>query len=158
MICLSIFTTTEFYVTLFTVAAAIVAFSAKPRRGGPVRELFASGILNAGTPSPQPELTIEVSDSGTLTILRTGLEDVYCDSDAVSLAIAVRGYDIEITERIAPGRNGSFGPPASSALFHAGPFAAERYHIRYNSPSTQLSATITMSLRSGARFSKYLSK
>ncbi len=148
MTILSIFTTTEFYVTMFVLAGAIVAFSAMPRKRGPVRELLLPGKLSACSPSATPSISIEVRPDNSIALLRSGIEDV-----------AISGFSIDITERIHSVSSYTITEPkASSAMFIIDGTAPERYHIRYTSPSTQLSATMALTLKPGTKYCKNLAK
>ena len=159
MTILSIFTTTEFYVTMFVLAGAIVAFSAMPRKRGPVRELLLPGKLSACSPSATPSISIEVRPDNSIALLRSGIEDVEPLSDAVSIAVAISGFSIDITERIHSVSSSTITEPkASSAMFIIDGTAPERYHIRYTSPSTQLSATMALTLKPGTKYCKNLAK
>jgi len=158
MIVLSIFTSTEFYVTIFVIAASVVAYSAMPRRSGPVRELLSAGKLIDGNPTGTPEINVEVLESGSVIILRSGLTDLCISSDAVSLAIKIHGSDIEITERISA--SGSIQQERSTvyAMFRIDSLGPARYHVRYFSPSTQLGTVFTLNIRPGIKVSRILTR
>lgn len=156
MIGLSIFTTTEFYVTVFVISAAIVAFSAMPRRRGAVREMLLAGALKT-TDACSPSVALEVTAGGEVLLLRRGLQGVDAGVDSVSLAVEVGDGDVRITERI---RTGAFpnDDDYASAGFNLGYFAPLRYHVRYESPDTQLSTTFTLTVRPGIIIDRDLSK
>ncbi len=159
MVILSIFTSTEFYVTIFVIAASIVVYSAMPRRSVPVRELLSAGKLIDGNPTGTPEINVEVLDSGSIIILRSGLTDyLSITSDAVSLAMKIHGFDIEITERISA--SGSVRQEKSTvyAMFRIDSLGPGRYHVRYFSPSTQLGTVFTLNIRPGIKVSRVLAR
>ncbi len=156
MIGLSIFTTTEFYVTIFVISAAIVAFSAMPRRRGAVRELLLGGTLKAADASA-PSVALKVTAGGEVLLLRRGLQGVDAGADSVSLAVEVSDGDIRITERIHAGAFPDDDDYAS-AQFNLGYFAPLRYHVRYDSPDTQLSAVFSLTVRPGIVVDRNLAK
>ena len=158
---LSILSSTEFYVTIFVFAAAIVAFFAKPAPNTPVREMFAAGILvTTDSDARQPAVSLEVLPSGTIIIMRSGLENICMTTDSVSLALKIKNNDITITERIyQPDHNKTYSKEetASGAIFSIETLPTGKYHIRYDSPSTQLSATYALNIRPGIKTKKPLS-
>ncbi|MDE6345328.1 MAG: hypothetical protein K2L55_01495 [Muribaculaceae bacterium] len=136
---MSFFHTTEFYVILFLVAMAIVAFLAKPHTAGPASEYLLGAALSAdgGT---EPAIAVDCDESGTVWLRRSGIDGVDA-SGAVSAKIVVKGFNITVYERITPGNYGD--SPVDSALFEFDFLAAERYWLRYESEATNSSATLT---------------
>ena len=83
---LSIFTTTEFYVTVLVVAAAVLAYAAMPASAGAVRQhLVGSSLGSRGRCAPGIE--VECLGGGDVVISRRGLDGVFPDG-AVSAAIS----------------------------------------------------------------------
>lgn len=138
----------EFYVILVVVAAAIVAFAARPHIAGAVRELLLAGELipmSAADEGEEPSITFTCTESGRVIAVRRGLKGVTV-SGAVSLAATIKGFDIRIEERITPGS--AYDDPAGTAMFTIDTLApSEYYHIHYNSSSTGLFAIFTFHTR-----------
>ena len=138
----------EVYVILAVVAAAVIAAVSRPGGHGAVREHLLSGELLPPMPGAPGDASVEFRclDSGQVVLLRHGLTDVYADG-AVSLAIKVKGFDIEIEERITPGSPGC--QPVADAMFALDFLAPEHYHVKYNSDRTGLFAAFTLHVRPG---------
>lgn len=159
---MSFFHTTEFYVILFLVAMAIVAFLAKPHTSGPATEMLlgaslsASGegsgrnnssandngieIVETADALPEPEIIVDCDDSGCVWLRRTALDGVDA-SGAVSAKVVVKGTNITVYERIVPGRYGD--SPVDTAIFDLDFLAPERYYLRYESEATNRTATLS---------------
>lgn len=135
------------------VAAAIVAFAAKPATHGPAEQYLLAGHLFDDFEADGPELQLECLDNGHVVILRRGVEGVG-DDGAVSLAVEVIGSDIRIEERIAAGRTA----PGSvkGAEFELRFLKPGFYHVRYNSQPTGLFAAFPLHVAPGIRISKQL--
>lgn len=140
--------TTEFYVILAVIAAAIVALAARPQNRGAVKETLLPGELlprTAADTGDGPSVTFTCTDSGRVIAVRRGLRDVTV-SGTVSIAMIVKGYDIRIEERLSPGS--AYNDPAATAMFTIDNLApSEYYHIHYNSPATGLFAVFTFHTR-----------
>ena len=141
----------EFYVYATLVAAAIVAFLARPSSRGEARQhLLAGELSNASnrswsdSNSAQPAISLIVRDDGAVVLFRHGIEGV-SSSGAVSLAITVIGFDITIEERIVPGNN--LDDPIDSATFVRDFLAPDRYHLKYNSSATSSFVATTLLVR-----------
>ena len=141
----------EFYVYATLVAAAIVAFLARPSSRGEARQhLLAGELSNASnrswsdSNSAQPAISLIVRDDGAVVLFRHGIEGV-SSSGAVSLAITVIGFDITIEERIVPGNN--LDDPIDTATFVLDFLAPDRYHLKYNSSATSSFAATTLLVR-----------
>ena len=141
----------EFYVYATVVAAAIVAYLARPSSRGEARQyLLAGGLSNVSNrawtdlPTLPPSISIIVRDDGAVVLFRHGIEGV-STSGAVSLAVTVIGYDITIEERIVPGNN--LDDPIDTATFVLDFLAPDRYHLKYNSSATSRFATATLLVR-----------
>ena len=141
----------EFYIYATVVAAAIVAYLARPSSRGEVRQYLLAGELSNASnrawtdlPTLPPSISIIVRDDGAVVLFRHGVEGV-STSGAVSLAITVIGYDITIEERIVPGNN--LDDPIDTATFVLDFLAPDRYHLKYNSSATSRFATATLLVR-----------
>lgn len=151
------FNTVEFYVIAGTVAAAIVALAAVPRRqGAGVLHLVAGELSDSGLPDGEtesPGIDMYVDDNRRLIITRRGLSRI-ADDGAASLAINAFGRELVIEERLTPGRRGTCRRDmATFILDFLGP---ERYHIRYNSEASGLFTAFTLPVREGIRLSRPL--
>lgn len=141
----------EFYVYATLVAAAIVAFLARPSSRGEARQHLLAGELSNATgrnwgeiATVQPAISLIVRDDGAVVLFRHGIDGV-STSGAVSLAITVIGFDITIEERIVPGND--IDEPIDTATFVLDFLAPDRYHLKYNSSSTSRFATTTLLVR-----------
>lgn len=141
----------EFYIYATVVAAAIVAYLARPSSRGEARQYLLAGELSNASncawtdlPTLPPSISIIVRDDGAVVLFRHGLDGV-STSGAVSLAITVIGYDITIEERIVPGNN--LDDPIDTATFVLDFLAPDRYHLKYNSSATSRFATATLLVR-----------
>lgn len=140
---MSFFHTTEFYVILFLVAAAIVAFLAKPNTTKEANEYLLGGALSREDNSDdekEPAVSIDCDDSGCVWLRRTGIEGVDA-SGAVSAKIVVRGNNITVYERLTERRYGD--GPIDTALFSLDFLNADRYWLRYESEATNRTATLS---------------
>ncbi len=141
----------EFYVYATLVAAAIVAFLARPSSRGEARQhLLAGELSNASnrswsdSASVSPAISLVVRDDGAVVLFRHGIEGV-SSSGAVSLAVTVIGFDITIEERIVPGNN--LDDPIDTATFVLDFLAPGRYHLKYNSSATSSFVATTLLVR-----------
>lgn len=121
---------TEVCVIGLFVAAAVVAYVAKPARSGPARQHLLGGALSAEGPE-EPSVDVTCDADGSVTVWRNGLTGL-TSVDAVSLALNIRGFDVEIIERTHVSRVSSTGAePIDSARYRIDFLARERYHITY---------------------------
>ena len=141
----------DFYVYATLVAAAIVAFLARPSERGEARQHLLAGELSNATKrswsdsnSAQPAISLIVRDDGAVVLFRHGIEGV-SSSGAVSLAVTVIGFDITIEERIVPGNN--LDDPIDTATFVLDFLAPDRYHLKYNSSATSSFVATTLLVR-----------
>lgn len=147
--------TLEFYIVMAVVAAAIVAFAARPATHGPAEQYLLAGRLYDDSLAEGPELLLECADNGSVAIVRRGIEGV-ADDGAVSLAVEVAGSDIKIEERIVPGRMAPSG--MLGAEFELRHIKLGFYHVRYNSQPTGLFAAFPLHVAPGIRTSKPLTR
>ncbi len=138
----------EVYVILAVVAAAVIAAVSRPGSRGAVTEHLLAGELLLPMPGVSGDASIEFRclDSGQVVLLRHGLTEVYADG-AVSLAVKVKGFDVEIEERIIYGSPAC--PHVADAMFTLDFMAAEHYHVKFNSDRTGLFAAFTLHVRPG---------
>lgn len=138
---MSFFQSTEFYVILFLVAMAIVAFLAIPHQSGPVKEYLVGSSLSESLSSDSAAvIEIDCDDAGTVWLRRTGLTGVDA-TGAVSAKIVIKGFNITVYERITEGRYGD--SPVDTSLFELDFLARERYFLRYESDATNSAATLS---------------
>lgn len=152
----SFFTSVEFYIILAVIAAAIVAFAAKPASSGPVQEFLLAGDLTRGAAGARPELAIDVQSNGSVRLVRRGV-DCLTDTGAVSLAVKVKGTDVMIEERLTSGR-GTLEPDISASFLIKFFKSGGRYHIKYNSQKTGLFAAFPLHVAPGIKTIKELTR
>lgn len=146
----------EFYVILTVLAAAVIAFCAKPSRKGSARQFFSTAILSAPVEAlgDEPQIEIFCRDNGSVAIVRRGLEHMYM-SGTLALAIEVTGFDVRMTERITPGSPAD--GTATEGVFLLDFFAPEYYHIQYTADPSNRMAAFTLHVRPGLRTTHMLS-
>lgn len=145
----------EFYVISGAIAAAAVVAASLPKKRGQTVLHFAAGELSAsdsGAGSSPASIDVWVDDDGLVHIRRHGLNGI-SDNGAVSLAINVIGFDVQIEERLTPGNGGGFVDTADFVLDF---FAPERYHVKYNSEDAGVFTAFTLNAGAGISFSKLL--
>ena len=131
---------------LFT-AAAVVAYVAKPSGKGPARQHLLAGTLSAEGPE-EPSVDVICEPDGSVTLWRNGLAG-FTDDDAVSLAVNLRGFDVEIIERTHTSRvSSTSAEPVDSACFRRDFLASARYHITYKI-NEDVAAAFNLNVRPG---------
>lgn len=143
------------------VAAAVIALCVRPSSRGRAREHLLSGVLcqfcgdsaDGSCEVKEPGISFECLENGNVLLTRYGLRGL-TDSDAVSLAVTVIGFDVTIEERIHRGTTP--GEPVDTALFTLEFFGRERYHIHYSSEPTAMAASLTLSNRDGLHADRVL--
>ncbi|MCM1032779.1 MAG: hypothetical protein NC405_03385 [Odoribacter sp.] len=151
---MSWYNTVEFYVIAGAAAAAVVALTALPsRRTAAVLHTVAGDLARSDNPVTEPSIDVEVDSSRRVRITRHGLRGIG-DDGAVSLAVNVIGFDIEIEERLAPGRYPV--QERDTAVFTLDFLGAERYHIRYNSEDAGVFAAFTLPVKEGIKIKREL--
>lgn len=140
MLPLDVFHSVEFYVILTVVAAAILAFCARPSQRGEAETHLLAGVLSDAPDTENPSITVECLENGDVTITRHGLRGIY-STGAASLAITQIGTDLKIIERLTPGPrpypatddDGNVQAPADivEALFTLNFMGRGWYHIKY---------------------------
>lgn len=144
----------EFYVIAAVVAAAVLAFAARGEQKGPVRQYLLAGVLSHECVRDQPSVEAICNEDGSVVLRRHGLRDIN-DNDAVSLAVNVKGFDVEIKERRATGHR-TGGETVDTASFILDFMACERYFISYRSDEDGLFCSFALHNRSGIRTEKRL--
>lgn len=151
----SLLDSVEFYVIILVLAAAVIAFSVRGDSRGPVRQVLLPGVLSATDgEAPAPAIELVCADDGTVVLHRRGVRTV-TEGGALSLAIKVRGFDVEIIERTAPARHPG-GEPLDTASFILDFMGPEHYFISYRTDVEGLFAAVTLHNRPGIRLRKTL--
>lgn len=151
---MNFFTSVEFYIILAVVAAAIVAFAAKPGGHGPVLEYLLSGDLTEAGEEEQPTVDVTCLNNGTVLFVRKGLDNISREG-AASLAVKVKGTDVSIEERLTTGKGELIHQQAEFVV----KFLREgRYHVHYNSSKTGLFAAFPLHVTPGMSISKPLAR
>jgi hypothetical protein len=143
------FHSVEFYVIMTFVAAAVLAFCARPSSRGQALTHLIAGWLAEGDSEAEAALYVECLDNGDVQLRRTGLQGVYA-TGAVSLAITQIGFDLNIIERVVEGKavDGTAVHEAVSTLTF---MAQDWYHIKYTDEKTGRFAAFTLHVRPGLR-------
>lgn len=156
MISLSVMSGVEVYVVLAVIAAGVVALSVRPSGRGAVREYLVGSTLCCvdAESAREQALDIECRDDGSVALTRRGLSEIPVREDgALSLKVVVKGFDLEIEERIVGGHASG---NADAALLTLDFLAPERYHVQYRSEPTGRFAVFVLSVRPGMRLTKPL--
>lgn len=151
---LSVFDRVEFYVIAAVIAAAVVAFSARGEGKGPVRQYLLPGVLSLSETACVPSVELICCDDGSVILHRRGLSGMTL-SGAVSLAVHVSGFDVEIKERTVPGKCGDCDV-VDTASFVLDFMGAERYFISYRADDAGLFVAMTLHNRPGIRIAKQM--
>lgn len=131
MILVTIFQSVEFYVICIVIAAAVLGLCVRPSSKGAARQhLLSSQLSDSGLPPQIPSIELSVNPDNSVTLVRHGIDGV-CSDGAVSLAVNVAGFDIDIQERVVPGRMTAL--PVDTATFRMDFLAPELYHLKYHS-------------------------
>lgn len=131
MIILTLFGTVEFYVICVVAAAAILALCVRPSSKGEAKQyLLATVLTDEEDPENLPSIELTVNPDNTVTLVRHGIDGVFSDG-AISLAVNVIGFDIDIQERFVPGRMTAM--PVNTATIILDFLAPELYHLKYHS-------------------------
>lgn len=145
----------EFYIILAVIAAAIVAAAARPKGLGPVREELLAADLLPAMPGENPEPSIECrcTEGRRIVFVRHGLQGI-TESGALSVAVAIKGNNITIQERLTPGS--MFDDPMGDAMFTIDNLAPGFYHISYHSERISRFVAFTLHNRPGISTTKTL--
>ena len=153
MIVLSFVGSVEFYVILFTVAAAVVGLCVRPSDGGEVVTYILQGRRTRTADDSSPAITVRCRADGSATFVRSGLE-MSDDADA-SYMVTRRGFDLLIEEHIVGSSPDGPTVPAS-VEFTLSNLSPERYHVRFDSRQSSLTAIFTLTVRDGFTASRPL--
>lgn len=141
------------YILLLFVAAAFVAFVARPRdRGEAVKRLFAGTLLGfdelsgEGVRLSGPRLLVRCLEGGRVQFDRICVDGLTC-SGAVSLAVTFKGKDVEILERDTPGYQSD--EAMAGARFEIDMTGHEWRHIRWVDEDSGLWCAFTLHVRPG---------
>lgn len=146
--------TPEFYIIAGVIAAAIIAYAALPsRRGAAVLHTVAGTLSDSGATDVPAGIDVSIDHCGRMVICRHGLPDVG-DDGAASLAVTIIGFDISIEERLTQGKYPI--ERRDTATFTLDFLAPERYHVRYNSDTTNLFTAFSIPIRPGITLSRRL--
>ena len=129
MIAADILHSTEFYVIMAVMAAAVLGLCVRPSSKGQARSFFYPSTLLASI-GGEAAVTLRCLDDGNVELLRTGLRGAVDSAGAVSLAVTLTGQDVTIMERITPTGTVA-GEPVDAAMFVLDCLGRERYHVRY---------------------------
>ena len=154
MISADILHSTEFYVIMAVLAAAVLGLCVRPSSKGQARAFFYPSTLLASF-GGEAAVTFRCLDDGNVELLRTGLLGLVDSAGAVSLAVTITGFDVTIMERITP--TGSVaGEPVDAAMFVIDCLAPERYHVRYVAADGAVSV-LTLHNRPGIKVGRRIS-
>lgn len=129
------------YIVATLLAAAVLAVCARPASRGAVRQHLLAGELACEPSSQAPWLELVCGDDMKVTLTRHGF---YTPLRAVSLAVSVNGFDIDIRERAVVGNS-----DADTARFILDFLASERYHITYRRDGEHIACAFSFHVRPG---------
>lgn len=155
MLVVDIFHSTEFYVIMAVLAAAILGLCVRPSQKGPARSFFYASTLVTTSGEESQAVSLHCLDNGSVELIRTGLRGHVDTAGAVSLAVTVIGFDVRIMEKITP-TGPQAGDPVDVAIFIMDCFAPEHYHLHYTASDGSVCA-FTLHNRPGIRVSRPVS-
>lgn len=148
------FTTTSVCVALFFVAAAFLAYCAKPGHRGAVIERLYAGVLLEFDEVPHPEdgprIDVRVLDGGRVAFDRIAVAGLTA-TGADSLAVSIKGGDVEIKERVSAGYPNDRA--MAGASFVTDMSGREWLHVLWSDDDAGLWAAFTLHVREGISFS-----
>ena len=141
---------TAVYIILLFVAAAFVAFCARPSRRGEARQKLYAGTLiedfEVEKPSDEPRIEVRCLEGAHVEFRRIGVEGL-TSSGAVSWAFTFIAGDVDVRERVSNGYTGD--RPMAGAYFTADMTGHEWYHIHWIDEESGLWAAFTLHVRPG---------
>lgn len=140
------------YILLLFIAAAFVAFVARPRtRGEAVKTLHAGTLLpvDSNYRPGNPRIQIKCLGQGHVLFRRLDVEGL-TSSGAVSLAVTTKGKDVEIVERVSYGYHSD--PEMAGAEFDLDLTGFEWRHVRWMNEDSGLWCAFTLHVREGIEF------
>lgn len=151
-------TATYTYILLLFVAAAFVAYIARPRaHGEAVKRLYAGKLLprTENDEDTVPRVRVKCLDGGKVSIERLGYDNL-TSSGAVSLAVTTKGKDVEILERFTPGFPGD--ELMAGAIFEVDMGGFEWRHVKWVDEDSGLWCAFTLHVRQGIDFTVALKR
>lgn len=140
------------YILLLFVAAAFLAYLARPKqRGAAIQRLIAGTLLAEGEVAPVdgPCLNVRCTGGGMVVIDRLDVTGLTA-SGAVSLAVEFVGSDVRIVERVSAGYGSD--TPMTGAEFRIDMTGHEWRHVRWTNEDSGLWCAFTLHVREGIRF------
>lgn len=139
----NIFTSVEFYVITITVAIILFGFIFHPSKKGEAFTYFFSGQLTpADITDPSETLTIEAQEDGKVKFTHTSI--TLADDSKLNVALTISDDDIKITEKIDTSNCSEYSlVNIYNFVFYVDCMRAKRYHIYYESTSTESWAATT---------------
>lgn len=157
LICRVVWTATYTYILLFFVAAAFIAYLARPRaHGEAVKRLFAGTLLPVSDGvvcDSEPCVHVHCLEDGKVVFERLGVEGL-TSSGAVSLAVTFKGKDVEIVERLTNGYPNDTA--MAGATFTIDMTGYEWRHVRWLNEETGLWCSFSLHVRPGIDFTSTL--
>lgn len=148
------------YILLLFVAAAFVAFIARPtRRGEAVQRLYGGELIedfeveDPAAADGTPRLYVRCLEGGNVEFRRVGVAGL-TSTGAVSLAVTVTGKDVEVKERVSPGFVND--RPMAGASFVVDLTGSEWRHVHWVDEDSGYWCAFTLHLRPGISFSVIL--
>ena len=157
MIVLSFIESAEFYVILFTVAAAVVGLCVRPASPKTSATYIRQGLRTDRTDADSPSIAAHCGEGNTVVFTRSGIE--LSPLDEVSYILTVSGFEITIEEHIVrvPATGTDCNSTEPSALeFTLSGLTCERYHVRFESRQNSLLAVFTLTVHEGFTASRVL--
>lgn len=149
-----VWTSTYTYILLLFVAAAFVAFVARPRgHVEVVKRLYAGELIEEGgepvAEKSGPYLRVACGEGGKVVIERVNVEGL-TESGAVSLAVTFKGKDVEILERVNPGYDSDRA--VAGARFTIDMAGFEWRQVKWSDEESGLWCAFSLHIRQGIEF------
>ena len=143
----------EFYVISAVVAAAVIAFMARPPRRGPARTRLIAPDLRAETAPDGPQLIIDCDEAANLTVTRTGITNV----TDVKISVTIQDHDIIIEESAVTAAPNAQVPELTASFGIEG-VGRDRYHLSYTAAHQSLFTATPFTIRPGLHFQRNLNQ
>lgn len=144
-------TSTYTYILLLFVAAAFVAYIARPKgRGEVVKRLIAGKLIapaelnDKEKPLSGPRLHVHCKDDAKVVFRRLGVDGL-TESGADSLAVTFKGKDVDVLERVSPGYPND--PIMAGAEFVIDMTGHEWRHVKWMNEDSGLWCAFTLHVR-----------
>lgn len=145
------------YLLLLFVAAAFIAFVARPRgRGEVIKRLLAGTLISKSEVDSKQfrvngaRLHVHCLGAGKVIFERLDIAGL-TESGAVSVAVSYKGKDVEILERTSPGYHND--TPLYGARFEIDMTGHEWRHVRWVDEQSGLWCAFSLHVREGIDFS-----